>query len=103
MRRGFSVDSHLSRLVRDVGHFGFPEMAASPGLTALVDQHAAAVRDTILRGGGRLTRVTLTHYLHGFLDGVRERGWSGDGADYDWETQRLLSICWMARELGFVR
>ncbi|MQA95627.1 MAG: hypothetical protein GEV11_13595 [Streptosporangiales bacterium] len=96
-------DRPLVRLMREVGHFGLSEMRRLPGLIAEIDQHAAAVRSAIEGDGARLTPRTLTQYALGFLDGVRERGWVSDGRGYDWETTRLLAICWLAREAGFVR
>lgn len=102
MRRGFYADCPLTRLTRDFGTLGLREELSAPGLIAEIDQHSAGVRDSIERDGVRLSRQSLTHYLHGFLDGCRERGWYSDTADYDWETLRLLAICRMAREYGFV-
>lgn len=96
-------DRPLVRLMREVGHFGLSEMHRTPGLIAEIDQHAAAVRSAIEEDGTRITRRTLTQYALGFLDGVQERGWISDGRGYDWETTRLLAICWLAREAGFVR
>lgn len=75
----------------------------SPGLVAMVDQHAAAIRDSIERDGVRLSRQSLTHYLHGFLDGIRERGWYSSDTALDWETLRLMAVCWLAEQRGFVR
>lgn len=93
----------LALLMREVGHFGLSEMRSVPGLTAEVDQHAAAVRAAIESDGARLTRRALAQYAMGFLDGVQERGWFSDSRGYDWETLRLVAICWLAREAGFVR
>ncbi|RCV50533.1 DUF6401 family natural product biosynthesis protein [Marinitenerispora sediminis] len=103
MRRGFFVECPLARLSFDFGQFGLLAAREDPGVTAELDQHAAAVRDSIERDGTRLTRSSLTHYLHGFVDGCRERGWDSDGVDYDWETLRLLAICRLAKEYGFIR
>ncbi|TDQ54735.1 DUF6401 family natural product biosynthesis protein [Actinorugispora endophytica] len=103
MRRGFFVDCPLARLTHDFGSFGLLEEPSAPGLTAEVDQHAAGIRDSIEQDGVRLSRRSLAYYLTGFLDGCRERGWHSDAVDHDWETLRLLAICRMARERGFVR
>lgn len=102
MRRGLSTECPLSKLWRDFGAFGLYAAVAEPRLTAELDQHAAAVRDSIERDGVALSRRSLTHYLHGFLDGCRERGWDSDSVEFDWETIRLLAIGRMARESGFV-
>ncbi|MFC7327668.1 DUF6401 family natural product biosynthesis protein [Marinactinospora rubrisoli] len=103
MRRGFFVECPLTRLSFDIGHFGLLAAREDPGFTAELDQHAAAVRDSIEGDGLRVTRSSLTHYLHGFVDGCRERDRGYDSVDYDWETLRLLAICRMAKEYGFIR
>ncbi|GAA3722481.1 hypothetical protein HDA32_000850 [Spinactinospora alkalitolerans] len=103
MRRGFFAECPLARLSHDFGQFGLLEASASPGLTAELDQHSAAVRDSIQRDGAAVSRRSLAHYLRGFMDGCLERGWHSSGAGYDWETLRLLAICQMAKEYGFVR
>ncbi|MEY9213716.1 hypothetical protein NI17_023320 [Thermobifida halotolerans] len=102
MRSGFSANCPLVRLTHAFDSFGLREDSSAPGLVAQVDQHVAGVRDSLSRDGLPLTRRSLTHYLQGFLDGCRERGWHSDGADYDWETLRLLAVCRLAREEGFV-
>ncbi|GLU46770.1 DUF6401 family natural product biosynthesis protein [Nocardiopsis ansamitocini] len=103
MRRGFFADCPLARLSSDFGQFGLGEEPFAPGLTAEIDQHTAGVRDSITRDGMVLSRRSLVSYLHGFLDGCRERGWHSDSVEYDWETLRLLAICRLAKEYGFVR
>ncbi|GAA3741120.1 DUF6401 family natural product biosynthesis protein [Salinactinospora qingdaonensis] len=103
MLRGLFAKCPLSRLSHDFGQFGLLGAHATPGLTAELDQHAAAVRDAIEHGGARISRQSLTHYLHGFLDGCRERGWFSAAIEYEWELLRLLAICRMAKEYGFVR
>lgn len=67
-----------------------------PGLLAAVDQHAAAVRSAIA-----LDRETLSDYLLGFLDELRDRRWRFTG-EHDFAALRLTAICWLARELGFL-
>lgn len=102
MRRGFPVECPLSRLSRDFDAFGLFNSIPEPWLTAGLDQHAAAVRDSIERDGVGVSRRSLTHYLRGFMDGCVERGWTSASVHFDWETMRLLAICRMARECGFV-
>jgi hypothetical protein len=72
-----------------------PEMAFEPGLVAAVDQHAAAVRDTL--GGPDAYRVTLADYALGFLDALGAAGWR-EHAGYDFATLRLTSVSWLIRE-----
>lgn len=103
MSRGFSIDCPLTRLSRDFHQFGLLDTAPPPWMTAQIDQHAAAVRTSIQRDGVRLSRRSLAHYVRGFLDGTLERGWASDDTEYDWETLRLMAVCWLAKEQGFVR
>lgn len=103
MRNGFFADCPLTRLSRDFDLFASESISVDPALTAELDQHAAAVRDSILTDRVDITRRSLTHYLQGFIDGCRERGWDSSSVEYDWETLRVLAICRMAKEYGFVR
>ncbi|WP_046470321.1 DUF6401 family natural product biosynthesis protein [Allosalinactinospora lopnorensis] len=103
MRNGFFTDCPLTRLSRGFDLFGPLNISEDPALTAQLDQHAAAVRDSISGDGIEVTRRSLAHYLQGFMDGCRERGWDSSSVDYDWETLRVLAICRMAKEYGFVR
>lgn len=67
-----------------------------PGLLAAVDQHVAALRETI-----EITEETLGDYLLGFVDELRERNWTYTG-EPDFATLRLTAICLLARELGYL-
>jgi hypothetical protein len=75
-----------------------------PGLTAAVDQHAAAVRDILAVGvqGSAAGVVLLAGYARGLLDGAREQGWyprrQTDWARADWITTRLLAVCALAAQ-----
>ncbi|KUP96602.1 DUF6401 family natural product biosynthesis protein [Thermobifida cellulosilytica] len=103
MRSGFSARCPLAQLTHAFDSVGLREEPSVPGLLAQVDQHVAAVRDALADSGVPLSRRSLAQYLRGFLDGCRERGWHSTEVDYDWETLRLLAICRLAREEGFVR
>lgn len=103
MRREYSGGGSLSRLSQEFGTFGPLSAQPEPWLTAELDQHAAAVRDSVTSGGGLLGRRSLAEYLHGFIEGCRERGWHSSNDGYDWETLRLLAICRLARDRGFVQ
>ena len=104
----FSARRTLGDLQDRVGRPGLAAAAAVPGLTAAVDQHAAAVRD-ILAGGveGSATAVgviLLAGYARRLLDHAREKGWSVEAptmsagwAQANWLTTRLLAVCDMAR------
>lgn len=89
----------LARL-RD--QLGRPGQLQLPGLTAAVDQHAAAVRDILSVGvrGSASGVVLLAGYARGLLDGARQQGWRPhepeDWARADWLTTRLLAVCYLA-------
>ncbi len=100
----------LDRLHEQVGAAGLVAAAAIPGLGAVVDQHAAAVRD-ILSGGVEsgaavAGTVLLAGYAQGVLDHLRDSGTAprlpGDAAGWlraDWVSMRLLAVCSLARSL----
>ena len=68
----------LDRLNEQVGTAGLLAAAAVPGLAAVVDQHAAAVRDILTVGvesGAAVAGVVLlAGYAQGVQDHLRERG-----------------------------
>ncbi|WP_419994103.1 DUF6401 family natural product biosynthesis protein [Streptomyces boninensis] len=81
------------------------EFAFEPGLVAAVDQHAAAVRDTLAPGSSahvpgpraELRREDLTDYVLGFTDVLGENGWR-EPVGYDFAALRLTAVCWLVRE-----
>jgi hypothetical protein len=96
--------SALAVLTVSVGTAGLAAAAARPGLLAAVDQHAAAVRDSL--GGDRrpLTVAALAGYAEGVRAAALEHGWQppADGPDWsapDWLLTRLLAVCALARSL----
>ena len=103
MPRGTSVRHPLAGLTLDFHRRGPLQGPLEPWMCAELDQHAAQVCEGIVSGGADLNAGTLGTYLHGFLDGCLERGWDSDDAGYDWETLRILAICRLAKERGFVR
>ncbi|WIV61783.1 DUF6401 family natural product biosynthesis protein [Amycolatopsis nalaikhensis] len=77
---------------------------AVPGLTAEVDQHAAAVRDILVLGveasATVAAAVLLAAYARGLLDQVREetgRPWAPVPGGTGWVQLRLLAVCQLAR------
>jgi hypothetical protein len=82
------------------------EFAFEPGLVAAVDQHAAAVCDTLSTAPSAevpfpvqrtVAREDLTDYVLGFKDVLAETGWE-EPVGYDFATLRLTAICWLVRE-----
>jgi hypothetical protein len=70
------------------------EFAYDPGLVAAVDQHAAAVRDTV-----GTDRETVGDYVLGFTDALRDLAWRVP-AGYDFAALRLTAVSWLIREYG---
>ncbi|WP_028648626.1 DUF6401 family natural product biosynthesis protein [Nocardiopsis sp. CNT312] len=103
MTRGTSVRHPLAGLTRDFHRIGPLASPVEPGMAAELDQHATDVCRAISGSGTGLTAHSLGTYLHGFLDGCLERGWDSEAVEYDWETLRILAICRLAKERGFVR
>jgi uncharacterized protein DUF6401 len=76
----------------------------SSGLRALVDQHAAEVRDAL---GGRVSASGLMSYARGFVEAAVARGWWPPDRmapgyaepDLDWESLRLAAVCRLHTEL----
>jgi predicted heme/steroid binding protein len=69
-----------------------------PHLRAVIDQHAAAVRDILALTAGRAGPVQLAAYTRGIVDVAADRGWRPGthfGAQ-DWVTLRLLAACDLA-------
>jgi Family of unknown function (DUF6401) len=104
-----SAHRMLDRLQDQVGA-GLVAATVVPGLAAVVDQHAAAVRDILTLGvesGVAVAgSVLLAGYAQGVLDHVRERGGQlqvpADTAGWmraDWIHVRLVAVCALARDL----
>ncbi|MCP9623089.1 hypothetical protein FOH10_02315 [Nocardia otitidiscaviarum] len=78
--------------------------SAYPAVSALVDQHAAAVRDIIDLGvensGNVPVSVLLAGYARGLLDNFRELGGAPaaphDWISADWLHLRLAGVCQLA-------
>ncbi len=99
-----STRSALITLTATLGTAGLAAAAANPGLLAVVDQHAAAVRDSL--GGDRraLTVAALAGYAEGIRGAAVEHGWQSPAAPVDWSQPdwpltRLLAVCALARSL----
>ncbi|SCL24436.1 hypothetical protein GA0070624_2921 [Micromonospora rhizosphaerae] len=96
--------STLAVLTASVGTAGLAAAAARPGLLAMVDQHAAAVRDSLDGDRRPLTVATLAGYAEGVRAAALEHGWQppagpADWSEPDWLHTRLLAVCALARSL----
>ncbi|WP_143030269.1 DUF6401 family natural product biosynthesis protein [Pseudonocardia oroxyli] len=109
----WSAHRVLRRLMDTVGRPGLRSAAVEPGLAALVDQHAAAVRDIVREsphpaGRGQVATVApprtsacvrLAAYARSLQDEQRRSGASivmqqdGTWRPTDWTTLRLIAIC----------
>jgi uncharacterized protein DUF6401 len=96
----------LRTLHDTVGATGLTAAAALPGLSAMLDQHAAQVRDATTLAGDSpaIARVVLlANYGHGVLHHAREHRWQPPPAALeawakaDWTSLRLTAVCALAR------
>ncbi|MEU4675372.1 DUF6401 family natural product biosynthesis protein [Micromonospora sp. NPDC023737] len=98
-----SARSTLAALAVSVGD-GLAAGAQRPGLQALLDQHAAAVRDSLDTALRPLTLAALAGYAEGVLAAASQHGGQPTGgpidwSDPDWLPIRLLAVHALARAL----
>ena len=94
----------LEELHGSVGTTGLAAADESPGLMAIVDQHAAGIRDSLSADARPLTPVILAAYAEGVRDAAFTHGWRPpvgpiDWSANDWVLRRLLGVCSLARTL----
>lgn len=94
----------LGELAATYGDTGLAVAEVAPGLSAAVDQHAAAVRDGLVRGDRPLTPVALAGYARGVREAAAAYGWRVplgpvDWTRADWVLTRLLAVCALSRTL----
>jgi len=94
----------LRALMTWLGDAGLATARELPGLLAEVDQHAAAVRDSLHGDLRPLSAVTLAGYAHGIQEAAVEYGWAPpqgapDWTAADWVLLRLLAVCHLAEGL----
>ncbi|PZF93856.1 DUF6401 family natural product biosynthesis protein [Micromonospora deserti] len=99
-----SARSTLSLLTAAVGAEGLAAAAARPGLLALVDQHAAAVRESLDGDRRPLSAAALAGYAEGIRAAALENGWQAPAGPVDWSTPewlltRLVAVCALVRSL----
>jgi hypothetical protein len=99
-----SAHACLAELHETVGLSGLAAADTNPGLMAIVDQHAAGVRDSLTVDVRPLTAVTLAAYAEGVRDAAFTHGWHPpagaiDWSENDWVLQRLVAVCLLARTL----
>jgi hypothetical protein len=94
----------LTELTASVGVAGLAAAAQNPGLLAVVDQHAAGIRDSLGTDERPLSAVILAAYAEGVRDAAYKHGWQPPAAPIDWDSHdwvlyRLLAVCLLARTL----
>ncbi len=96
--RDLSARRFLDRLGGEIGI----AVAVPAGVLAVVDQHAAAVRDILAYGVPAAAAVVLlAGYAKGVLDEAAAHGWRVppivEWRTADWTTLRLAAVCSLAR------
>lgn len=103
----------IDDLMARVGVDGLTAALSNPGMLACVDQHATAVREAVRRSGRRLSVQTLASYATSVAAAVRRAGrvlpQPGEaqlpGMDWqqaDWHLLRLVGVCAIAEERGWL-
>ncbi|MBM2622387.1 hypothetical protein JIG36_43485 [Actinoplanes sp. LDG1-06] len=99
-----SAHASLAELHDTLGVSGLDAADTNPGLMALVDQHAAGIRDSLSADMRPLTPVLLAAYAEGVRDAAFTHGWRPPVGEIDWTAgdwvlRRLLAVCAIARTL----
>jgi hypothetical protein len=93
---------YLDQVMAMVGVDGLVEALAQPFLLAKVDQHAAAVRQSITAAGRNIDSISLAGYARSVIAVHQRHGRplptpdSIDWPDADWTVLRLVSVCSLA-------
>lgn len=101
----------LAHLMDQIGAAGLAAAAALPAVSAMVDQHAAAVRDILLMGvegaAAAAGAVLLAGYAEGLLDQARTNATAvaavvgGQWRQAEWLALRLVAVCALSRSDGW--
>jgi hypothetical protein len=100
-----SAVNALHALMASVGYSGLAASRRLPGLLAAIDQHAAAVRESLSTGGRELSAIGLAAYAEGVRDAAYRHGWRAPHRRVDWATDpdwvlvRLLAVCLLSHAL----
>ena len=91
----------LDRLGGVIGS-GLSAARRQPGLLSLLDQHAAAVRESLGGYTVPLTPIALARYAQGVFDAAGNHGWPLPAGPVDWTVNdwvqtRLLAVYVLAR------
>ncbi|WP_432980796.1 DUF6401 family natural product biosynthesis protein [Dactylosporangium sp. CA-233914] len=100
--------STLNGLMTWLGEPGLAAAREAAGLQAVIDQHAAAIRDALGDPQHGPGAVPLAGYATGVRDALIEAQWQLpptteiDWSNLEWPALRLIAICALARAGGFV-
>jgi hypothetical protein len=102
-----AAQATLTSLQGQLGQDGLLAAASIPALLANIDQHAAAVRDTLATGEETPGMVALAGYADGLCDAAAQHGWQppigkADWSGADWPLVRLMAVCALASDAGYV-
>jgi hypothetical protein len=91
----------LEQWSQRLGVGGREAMRATPGLTAVVDQHVAQIRAAITAGAGLMRPDTLAAYADGVADAAAAKGWTAREVESGWHqpswpSVHLLAVCVLA-------
>ncbi|MER7003334.1 DUF6401 family natural product biosynthesis protein [Dactylosporangium sp. NPDC000555] len=93
---------HLDQVMAMIGVDGLVEALAQPFLLARVDQHAAAVRESLIAAGKAIDPISLASYARSVIAAHERHGRplptpeSVDWSDADWTVLRLVAVCHLA-------
>jgi hypothetical protein len=101
----------LDEMMARVGVDGLTAALADPGVLAVVDQHAAAVRDALADAGRPAGAEDLSAYARSIVAGMRRAGRrmpepgeapqvAGAWRGADWHLLRLVAVCSVAVDGG---
>ncbi|WP_238006062.1 DUF6401 family natural product biosynthesis protein [Dactylosporangium sp. AC04546] len=97
---------YLDQVMAMVGVDGLVEALAQPFLLAKVDQHAAAVRESLTAAGKPVDSISLAGYARSVIAVHQRHGRplptpdSVDWAAADWTVLRLVAVCHLADAAG---
>jgi hypothetical protein len=106
--RVLTAHAVLDQLMARVGVDGLVAAMRTPGLLAAVDQHAAAIRETLHAAGRPVDVVSLAGYARSVLSVLNRCGYSLPSPDkIDWNhassgVLRLVAVCSLAESAGLL-
>jgi hypothetical protein len=108
-----SATGQLDEMMARVGVDGLVAAFADPGLLALVDQHASAVRDALADAEREPDAEALAAYARSIVAAARRAGRDIPAAGEapvrpaewlaeDWHLLRLVAICYLSESFGLL-